>query len=1078
MNIAARILGSVVCAWGVYAQTTQGVISLQLTDSVTGLPVTGAELRYSNLNTGVSSVLTCARDGVCLLPLASPGEYNLRVTAKGYQARSLQQLNLPVAGRLDLDLRLRPLADVWEAGQYRSVFDNSTGTVVTFFGPDVDTSRSESFRLAEKRQGALDTSASYVIDTSLVRDLPLSNRDLYAMLLVLPGVTAYNGTGRGLGLTVNGQRASSSSYLLDGADNNSQLVTGPQTVVAPEAAQEYRVSTNNFSAEYGRTSGFVTNAITRGVSPQWHGLAYYYLKNEGLNANGFQQNRLGVDRLPFKENQTGFSVAGPVWRQRLHASLAYEYLRLRSRGDAGTVVLPTSSFVNGLATGSPAGRLLRQYRPETAPAGSGALGEVVVAQDVMQNRHLVTPRLDYSSQGGGHRLFARLAVAQSQQPEFIYSPYPDFRSTLRQGAVNLALGAVDQISTNVTNEARFARNGDVLRLDRPHPEVATFGSFDQAWLPGSPLFYDYRNSGRNYEVLDNVVVASGRHLYKFGGGMLWRQSQGPFTFRGDGFYFVESVHKLASSEPLALLLSYDRTNPATAPEYDRRYRSSQGYFFLQDSFRLRPNLTLNYGLRYERYGAPVNVGSGKDLLVRLGSGQSLPARIASAKYESGSGDQPIYDQNGGNWNARFGFSYLPSWTRGTVIRGAWGMYHDRPYDNLFQPVRTNNLQLGSSFFEGPVDFTLPARQVARLTPPTDLQAVADPLLFQPGVRDPRVQSWFLGMQRPFGDGLTLEMNYLGSAGRQLLTTDRINRAGSVPLVPVVNNSGRYNPQLDQLAYRGSQGKSAYNALAMVMRYRVRRVTAQVAYTWSHSIDLQSDPLAGEFQSFNFAGAASGGADRVVAAFSRQFDSQADRGSSDFDQRHNFVFYAVAELPRLWANRPAGVVFREWKVASLGAVRSGFPYNPSALDVFDQNAPTILNNRPNLVAGENPALDVAVAGGRRLLNEAAFGRPNAGQLGNVGRNSFTGPGLWNVDFSLSRRIPVRRWLESSAFVVRADFFNVFNHANLNNPDNAFVGVGDSFAVARYGRSERNTGFPLLTPLAESPRTIQMMVRFEF
>lgn len=178
-------------------------------------------------------------------------------------------------------------------------------------------------------------------------------------------------------------------------------------------------------------------------------------------------------------------------------------------------------------------------------------------------------------------------MAQLQTPEFIYSPYPDFRSTLRQGAVNLALGAVDQISTNVTNEARFARNGDVLRLDRPHPEWPPSGLLTRRGCRAVRCFTTTGIPGATTKCWTTWWWRPGGTCIS-SAAVLWRQSQGPFTFRGDGFYFVESVQKLASSEPLALLLSYDRTNPAAAPEYDRRYRSSQGYFFLQDSFRLRP----------------------------------------------------------------------------------------------------------------------------------------------------------------------------------------------------------------------------------------------------------------------------------------------------------------------------------------------------------------------------------------------------------------------------------------------------------------------------------------------------------
>ena len=206
-----------------------------------------------------------------------------------------------MAARLDIDFRLRPISDVWESGQYRSVFLPGTQTIVTFYGPDVDTSRSGTFEGQQGKRGTLESAVSAVIDANEIERLPLAGRDVYTMLVALPGVTADAGTSRGLGVSVNGQRPSASNFLLDGVENNNYLITGPLTAEAPEAVQEYRISTNNYSAEYGRTAGFVANAVSRGGSNQFHGIGYWYLKNAALNANGFQENLAGISRLADNE---------------------------------------------------------------------------------------------------------------------------------------------------------------------------------------------------------------------------------------------------------------------------------------------------------------------------------------------------------------------------------------------------------------------------------------------------------------------------------------------------------------------------------------------------------------------------------------------------------------------------------------------------------------------------------------------------------------------------------------------------------------------------------------------------------
>ncbi len=205
----------------------------------------------------------------------------------------------------DLSFRLRPLSDVWESGQTNSVFLPGSRTIVTFFGPDVDASRTGSFEANKGRRTPLETTVSSVIRASDIADLPLAGRDVYTLLVTQPGVTSDGATTRGLGLAVNGQRPSASNFLLDGLENNNYLITGPLVTVAPQAIQEYRISTNNFSAEYGRTSGYLANAITRSGANRFHGTAYLFLKNEILNANGFQANLAGQARTPYQGIPTG-----------------------------------------------------------------------------------------------------------------------------------------------------------------------------------------------------------------------------------------------------------------------------------------------------------------------------------------------------------------------------------------------------------------------------------------------------------------------------------------------------------------------------------------------------------------------------------------------------------------------------------------------------------------------------------------------------------------------------------------------------------------------------------------------------
>src|SRR5229473_1206932 len=396
-SIVRPLFVLIVCAVAGLAQTTQGLISGQLVNSVTGRPVTAASVTYSSSTSNLAGSARSDDAGYYYLPLLSPGFYRISVAHASYQTQEVQELELTVAARIELDFRLRPLNDVWESGDYRSVFLPGAKTIVTFFGPDVDPSKSGSFEAQKGRRAALESTVSEVIDSAEINNLPLSGRDVYTMLVTQPGVTSDAATGRGLGLSINGQRPSASNYLLDGVENNNYLITGPLTVVAPEAIQEYRVSTNNFSAEYGRTSGFLANAITRSGGERFRGAAYFYIKNDALNANGLQENLLGASRTPDKQANPGYVAEGPMLRNRLFFSSAFDYLRSRSRQGPQTFQLPTSSFLTFAQPDSLARKLLTQFPVPFVLTSNQFTAPVTFAPPVSVDRKLAVERLDYNT---------------------------------------------------------------------------------------------------------------------------------------------------------------------------------------------------------------------------------------------------------------------------------------------------------------------------------------------------------------------------------------------------------------------------------------------------------------------------------------------------------------------------------------------------------------------------------------------------------------------------------------------------------------------------------------------------------
>jgi hypothetical protein len=256
----------------------------------------------------------------------------------------------------------------------------------------------------------------------------------------------------------------------------------------------------------------------------------------------------------------------------------------------------------------------------------------------------------------------------------------------------------------------------------------------------------------------------------------------------------------------------------------------------------------------------------------------------------------------------------------------------------------------------------------------------------------------------------------------------------------------------------------------VLRYRAPRALLQLSYTLGHTIDNQSEPLAGDYFNLGFTQ----GSQPAVrqSTFTRQFDSSADRGDSDFDQRQNLAFFSTWDLPAFYSGSRAAPLWNGWRFALLGAIRAGLPftvYAPTSFDPLPDNRANLKN--PDLVAADQPA-----PGGRLLLNSTAFERAARNVVGNSGRNAFRGPGFFSLDLSLARSFPFRSLGDGGRLTLRADAYNLLNHANLNSPQSN-LNFG-RFGVGLYGLEGRSTGFPGETPFRETARQIQLLLRVEF
>jgi hypothetical protein len=1058
---------AVLCAtWGgilslCHAQSTQGIITGRIYDIRTGKGIENGDVSCTMLATNELHRARSDSDGTFVVSLLSPGTYHCRAqvsnAAQGseYQPREIYGLDLPVASRLDLDIPLRLAADVYDQGLLADGFSGDAGVIVNVFAADVRTTRAAPLTVPDAQVGALEATVSEVLSRSEIQDLPLAGRDVYALLITQPGVTSDAGTARSLGLSANGQRPSASNFLLDGLENNNSLVTGPLTTPNPEAIQEYRVSTSMYSAEYGRTGGYLANTITRAGTNSWHGLGYFNIKNDVLNANDFQRNTSQLPRTPLKELNPGFFFGGPAIKDMLFVSASLDYTRFHSYNDPVTVQLPTSAFHP--EPGTNAAKLLQLYPPPSITS-SNPTADVSLAPPVGLDRYLALARADYAPGSGRNRLTARATVDRESRPDFFWTPYPQFVMPLSLNSLSAAVTSTFSSSSGLSQEFRAGWNSSETRFDRPHPEVPTLQSGDFTILPGSPAVYGFLNRARDFEVVENISWIKGRHLPKVGGGVLAHHVRGYQTLFRDRMYVFDSLQSFGMDQPSLYYLPLPRADAPTAsasnlpvPDYNRSWEQRQIYLFAQDSYKVTPRFVVNYGVRYENFGVPRNIGGTQDATLVLGAGATFVERLYNAQLATPQGsDVQLYDRDNRDWGARAGFSWSLNQNAATILRGGFGIFYDRPFDNEWEALRNNSVVLASL---SPGQSVPEAqRNGSRIT------------FYQPGMRSPYIENYFLGLQQQLTHSMTVSVNGLGSLARQLITTDALNRSGT----------SFYRSDLPPIYYRANQGASSDYGLTVTTQWKVPRGQFHIAWTWSHSIDNQSEPLgADNFIKLDYLGVLPPPPTTFTptgGTFTRQFDSSADRGNSDFDQRQNVVFFSIWDLPSPSRTSKAAILLRNWKVSQLAAVRSGLPFSVLGGAGF----PQLISNRANIVDPQHVGADQAVTGGRLILNSSAFQMSQ--QLGNSGRNAFRAPGFYSLDVSLSRAFVMPQLGDAGRVLLRADAFNILNHANLGAPDNT---LGDpAFGVATFGREGVANGFPAAIPFQETARQIQFLVRVEF
>jgi carboxypeptidase family protein len=1090
------------------AQSSQASLQGQVINQASGEPIARALVIQRNLLTNAQGYRYTNEQGYFSFPALQPGTYTVRVDALGFQPEERSPVELPVASRIELNFAL-----IRNAGQIQTQLspspapragENPRSILAVMYGADAAVPQAVLVRLPVSQIETLIGSISSLIDENKILELPLGGRDVYTLLVLQPNVTSDNATARGLGFSVNGQQASSSNYLLDGVDNNDLQVTGPATKVSADVVKEYRMSTNNFTAEYGRNAGFIANAITRSGTNQIHGSLFEFTGHDQLNANSFSNNWQGLRREPFVQNQFGGTVGGPLRRDRIFFFGGYERSEADTASQPQPFLFPSPALLAIASPNSIARKLLTEFpAPDGDPVPGNPFATVKkMRQPLPQDSDYAFGRTDHSSPDGRTRLSARYAFSQNTQEDFVFSPYPGLNSPLVIRGQNLGLSYIRE-AYGGTNEMKFGYSRNSVNVLRPHAEIPSMESpNDGILLPGSAAGYDYAFRDSVFHLIDNYSHLRGSHAFVM--GFEWRPylHDSLFSAGRDGLYKFLGIGDFAFDVPAFLQITMNRQTgrPAADADFWRYYFQNEMAAFFQDNWKLSRRLTLNLGLRWEFFGVPSPRRDKQDFNFVFGPGATVPQRIASGTIQTGA----LFGPDRNNFAPRFGFAYDLTGSGRSVLRGGYGIYFDRIFNNFWEDTRANNLSFqtyGNLTTPPQFQYAIPARNgvAGSITP-----GIGEDVAVDRSLRTPYVQSWFVGLQQQLTPNLILEVNHTGALGRKLASSDVINRSFSTP-ISFENINGRFNAAEPDISYRSNQGVSNHVALQIALSQRLSRgIQFQVSYTVARSRDVQSNPLTrpGDTSSDPTKKLSANSLFRTGGSFTRQFDPSYDYGHSDFDQRQNLVFNFTAPIP---PEIGLPKFFSGWEASGLAGFRSGFPFTayatlPSDANIFqaanlrfiepgngllfaggasNQNRADYWGSGPSDAFLANPR---AIPGGLLVLNALKFGSPRSNQLGGSSRNSFFGPGFWNFDLALNRRFLIPRLGERVSLQFRAELFNVFNHTNLSSPIETrleYQGFGDSF-YGRQGAGASGVGAssPASSPLSDQPRHIQFALKLYF
>jgi hypothetical protein len=1053
------------------AQTVSGTILGQIQDQQ-GAAIGKVEVTVKSLDTGAIRTATADDGGAYRITSVPAGSYEVSAAIAGFKTEVRSGIVVTVGSDVAVNFSL-------------TVGAVTEKVEVTGEALQVNTSSS--------------TLGGFVNSTT-IRELPLNGRDWLQLALLQPGVNVNASQnqndlsraqrGNGLAISISGGRTTDNAFRIDGLIVNDYVNSGPGSALrvnmGVDAIREFSVLTNSYSAEYGRGSGGVVNAITKSGTNEIHGSAYYFHRNSALDARNFF-DQLNIP--PFRRHQYGGAVGGPMRKDKTFFFTNYESLHEIKSLSAGDNTLSANArngilCANADCTQTTQVAINPKVQPFVGifplPNGpvSGNTGKFLFSPKRLGEENYVIGKMDHyfsaATTLSGSYTYDNTTVSNTDNYNLKDTLVPSKRQ-------NVVLNLQHIFSPSLINNVRagitrfYGGNNFDINPKIPQLSDPAFG-----FMPGQ-LFGQLRVSGvaqgTNVGGIPSGLGASGQNNWGYTAPQMYDDlswTKGRHSLR-TGFSFERiDLNELAAQSPngawsFSSIQNFLQGIPsqfqADFPGTDtiRGLRTSLIGGYIQDDFRMRSNLTLNLGVRYEM-STVVSEVNGK--LANLRNLTDPQVSVGAPYYNN-----PTRK----NFAPRVGFAWDPFRDGKTAVRGGFGMFDIAPLPYLFLTYAVRS----APFFKGgqlsnPPPSSFP-NQVSQLLLPSSLTASHIEFNPRPAYR----MQWNLNIQRQLTRTVALTLGYVGSSGVHLARQERdtdvvpaslvqFNSALDALVFPIPAPGAkpqRINPNFGQILGHEWSGGSNYHGLqANLVQRPTKNLSYQLSYTWGKSIDNGSNSMGGvSLDAGN------------TAPTPWAFNPRIQRGVSDFDVPHNFVANFQYDLPVPSAVKTralANTLLGGWQVGGIYTRQNGGPFtlllgsdqaftgNSQAGNPGGAQSPMYFpapGCRPNATTGNI----------NQILMTQCFAFPAPGVLGNMGRNTLRMPVFRDLDFSVFKNQNV--WGEKLKAQLRVEMFNVLNNTNLTaNVITLFDGTGKVLPAA---------GTPL-APTANTSRQIQIGLRLLF